>query len=76
MAGAAAALASSRYAESFIKTLKAEEVYLYEYETLNEALLRIEKFIDEVYNQKRLHSKLGYLPPQEFEQQLEHLKGC
>lgn len=59
------------FAESFIKTLKAEEVYLFEYETRQEAFARIPQFIEDVYNQKRLHSALGYLPPDEFEQQLE-----
>jgi putative transposase len=54
-------------AESFIKTLKYEEVYLSEYETITEARERISHFIEEVYNQKRLHSALGYLPPTEFE---------
>jgi len=57
-------------AESFIKTLKYEEVYLFEYETMTEARVRIKQFIEEVYNQKRLHSAIGYLPPAEFEQQL------
>jgi putative transposase len=57
-------------AESFIKTLKYEEVYLFEYETMTQARARIKQFIEEVYNQKRLHSAIGYLPPAEFEQQL------
>jgi len=56
------------FAESFMKTLKYEEVYLQEYETLQEAKASIERFLEEVYNQKRLHSSLGYLPPVEFEQ--------
>ncbi len=59
-------------AESFIKTLKFEEVYLYEYEDLFEARSRIGHFLEEVYNQKRLHSALGYMPPAEFEQTLHH----
>ena len=57
-------------AESFIKTLKYEEVYLFEYETMAEARSSISHFLEEVYNQKRLHSALGYVPPAEFEQQL------
>jgi transposase InsO family protein len=57
-------------AESFIKTLKYEEVYLFEYETIAEARSGIGHFLEEVYNQKRLHSALGYVPPAEFEQQL------
>lgn len=57
-------------AESFIKTLKYEEVYLLEYETIAEARSRIGHFLEEVYNQKRLHSALGYVPPAEYEQQL------
>lgn len=54
-------------AESFFKTLKREEVYLKEYRTFGEAEANINQFIDDVYNQKRLHSSLGYLPPAEFE---------
>lgn len=59
-------------AESFMKTLKYEEVYLFEYENLAEARRRIGHFLEDVYNQKRLHSALGYLPPAEFEQLLFH----
>ncbi len=61
-------------AESFIKTLKMEEVYLYEYENKGEAYSRIGEFIEQVYNQKRLHSALGYVPPVEFEQSLVRSK--
>jgi transposase InsO family protein len=56
--------------ESFFKTLKYEEVYLCEYETLEDVLERIPHFIEEVYNRKRLHSSLGYIPPNEFEEAL------
>jgi transposase InsO family protein len=54
-------------AESFFKTLKREEVYLKDYRTFAEAEDNIDQFIEDVYNQKRLHSSLGYLPPAEFE---------
>jgi transposase InsO family protein len=57
-------------AERFMRTLKYEEVYLFEYETVAEARARIGHFLEEVYNQKRLHSAIGYLPPAEYEQQL------
>lgn len=56
--------------ERFMRTLKYEEVYLSEYETLLEAEASIGHFLEEVYNQKRLHSALGYVPPVEFEQSL------
>ena len=54
-------------AESFMKTLKREEVHLVEYEDLQHAHRRLARFLDEIYNTKRLHSRLGYLPPAEFE---------
>ena len=55
-------------AESFMKTLKTEEVYLWEYKTLADVQLRLPYFIEQVYNHKRLHSSLGYRPPVEFEE--------
>lgn len=56
-------------AESFFRTLKVEEVYLKDYRTFEEAEQNMGHFIEEVYNKKRLHSSLGYLPPVEFEAQ-------
>jgi putative transposase len=56
--------------ERFMKTLKYEEVYLNEYEDLTDARRRIGRFLDDVYNCRRLHSAIGYLSPAEFEQQL------
>jgi transposase InsO family protein len=56
--------------ESFMKTLKYEEVYRQEYRDLPEARASIEKFIEKIYNGKRLHSALGYRPPVEFERSL------
>jgi putative transposase len=55
------------FAESFIKTLKYEEVYRNDYADLAEALAGIGEFIEKVYNRQRLHSALGYRPPVEFE---------
>ena len=55
-------------AESFMKTLKCEQVYLSEYDNLADANAQIGHFLEAVYNQKRLHSSLGYLPPAEYEQ--------
>ena len=54
--------------ESWMKTLKYEEVHRQEYRDLAEARSSIERFIEKVYNQRRLHSALGYRPPAEFEQ--------
>jgi putative transposase len=53
--------------ESFMKTLKYEEVHRSEYRDLAEVRASIREFLEKVYNQKRLHSALGYLPPAEFE---------
>lgn len=59
------------WVESFMKTLKQEEVYMWAYETYLDVIERVPYFIEEVYNKKRLHSRLDYLPPDEFEQQIE-----
>jgi transposase InsO family protein len=55
--------------ESFMKTLKYEEVHRNEYRDLTEARTSIREFLEKIYNQKRLHSALGYVPPAEFEVQ-------
>ena len=57
-------------AESFMKTLKYEEVYRTEYRSLEDARASIGEFLDKIYNRERLHSALGYRPPLEFEHQL------
>jgi putative transposase len=56
--------------ESFMKTLKYEEILRNEYRDQAEARASIAQFLEKVYNQKRLHSALGYVPPAEFEAQL------
>jgi transposase InsO family protein len=56
--------------ESFFKTLKYEEIYLSEYDTYDAVIRRLPHFIEEVYNRKRLHSALGYLPPEDYEKLL------
>lgn len=62
--------------ESFMKTLKCEEVYRQEYRDLPDALRSLRRFIEKVYNEKRLHSALGYLPPAEFETNLVVNNSC
>jgi len=61
-------------AERFMRTLKYEEIYMNDYETLAEVRVSIEHFIEAVYNRKRLHSAIGYRPPAEFEASLAQLK--
>jgi putative transposase len=62
-------------AESFMKTLKYEEVYRGEYRNLEEARLSIREFLETIYNQQRLHSALGYRPPAEFEKNFLRAMG-
>jgi putative transposase len=57
------------FAESFMATLKKNEVHLYEYDTYLDVVERVSKFIEDVYNKKRPHSSLGYLSPEEFEKE-------
>ena len=60
-------------AESFMKTLKVEEVYLAGYETFADVATRLPIFIEQVYNRKRLHCSLGYVSPDTFEHQFAQL---
>jgi putative transposase len=62
-------------AESFMKTLKYEEVYRTEYRCLEEARASIGEFLNKIYNRERLHSALGYRPPLEFERHLRHTQA-
>jgi putative transposase len=62
-------------AESFIKTLKYEEVYRTEYRNLEEARASIAEFLEKIYNRERLHSALGYCSPEEFERGLRKAAG-
>jgi transposase InsO family protein len=62
------------FMESFYKTLKYEEVHLWNYETYEDVIKRLPFFLEEVYNRKRLHSSIGYVPPVEFEAAVLNLK--
>jgi putative transposase len=62
------------FIESFFKTMKKEEVYFKEYKTMSDVIKNLPKFIDEIYNKKRLHSSLGYKTPEAFEAEVLKLK--
>ena len=62
-------------AESFMKTLKYEEVYRSEYRSLEDARASIAEFLEKIYNRERLHSALGYRPPLEFERHLRRAQA-
>jgi putative transposase len=62
------------FIESFYKTLKYEEVHLWNYETYDDVIERLPFFLEEVYNRKRLHSAIGYVPPTEFEAAVLNMK--
>ena len=62
------------WAESFMRILKYEEIYLSEYETYEDVVNRLPHFIEEIYNRKRIHSSIGYLTPEEFEWQIRKRK--
>ena len=64
------------FMESFYKTLKYEEVHLWNYETYEDVIERLPFFIEAVYNQKRLHSSIGYVPPAEFEAAILNMKSA
>ena len=62
-------------AENFFKPLKYDQVYLKEYDSFDDAKANIQRFIEQLYNTKPLHSALGYLSPSEFENQYHLNQG-
>lgn len=62
------------YIESFFKTLKREEVYVRQYKTMDDVINNLPTFIDEIYNEQRLHSALGYMAPSEYEAEIKLMK--
>jgi putative transposase len=62
------------FIESFFKTLKHEEIHLKEYLTFEDVKNKLPKFIEDVYNQKRMHSSIDYLSPTEFEEKIQKMK--
>lgn len=62
------------YIESFFKTLKHEEILLKKYKRLDDVQSNVPRFIEEVYNRKRLHSAIGYLSPEKFEEKINRMK--
>jgi transposase InsO family protein len=83
LAGAGAAISMAAvgkpeengYAERLMRTIKEEEVDLSEYEDFADARRNLGRFLDDVYNTKRIHSALGYLTPAEFQQQWSDMRG-
>jgi putative transposase len=63
------------YAESFFKTLKYEEIYMNEYKTMKDVSERLPFFLEQVYNRRRLHSSLGYVPPEEYDVKYTRREG-
>jgi putative transposase len=62
------------WTESFMKTLKYDEVYMFEYKTYLDVIEKLPRFIEEVYNKKRLHSSLDYVSPEEYEIEYQNEK--
>lgn len=62
------------FIEAFFKTLKKEEIYFRKYHSMKDVLKYLPSFIDEVYNKKRLHSSLGYMSPEEYENKILKMK--
>jgi len=60
---------ANAFCESFIKTLKQEEIYCHQFRDLDQLSAHVEEFIENYYNRKRLHSALGYRTPEEFERE-------